>query len=134
MQASCVKNTKLPPILDTHFPPLRYMLTVHDLTNTQLNRPRQQSNKISQKVAQYTIPWGYLLRSLYSHDGLKLCFPSQLYKEAHVLAYASSRYKADEKVQSALDAKLSREGGMGPGRCLSATLQYVKIMLIAQEM
>ena len=90
-------------------PSLRYMLTVHDLTNTQLN-------DLDSKVTKYLKKWlnipshGATSAILYSHDGLKLCFPSQLYKEAHVLAYASSRYKADEKVQSALDAKLSREG------------------------
>ena len=46
---------------------------------------------------------------LYSRDGLQFRLPSDMYKESHVLSHASSRLRADPKVQAVLDAKVSRE-------------------------
>ena len=46
---------------------------------------------------------------LYSRDGLQFRLPSDMYNESHVLSHASSRLRADPKVQAVLDAKVSRE-------------------------
>ena len=46
---------------------------------------------------------------IHSRDGLQFKTISELYKECHVLAHASSRLGADVKVQNALDNKVARE-------------------------
>ena len=46
---------------------------------------------------------------MFSRDGLQFRLPSDMYKESHVLSHASSRLRADPKVQAVLDAKVSRE-------------------------
>ena len=46
---------------------------------------------------------------LYGPDGLRLLRPSDVYQEAHALAYAGSLHNADNRVQNALKSKLHRE-------------------------
>ncbi len=89
-------------------PSLRYALTVHDLTNTQLD-------SLDSAYSQYVKKWlkfpqhGATPAILYGPDGLKLMRPSDVYQEAHALAYAGSLHNADNRVQNALKSKLHRE-------------------------
>ena len=83
-------------------PSLRYVLTVHDLTNTQLSTLDGMATK--QLKAWLNIPaHGATPAIIHSRDGLQFKTISELYKECHVLAHASSRLGADVKVQNALD-------------------------------
>mgnify|MGYP001150775663 CR=1 FL=1 len=84
------------------------MLTVHDLTNTQLST---LDGIVTKQIKDWlNIPaHGATPAFIYSRDGLQFKTISELYKECHVLAHASSRLGADAKVQNALDNKVSRE-------------------------
>ena len=89
-------------------PSLRYLFSVHDLTNTQL---AELDSLVSAQLKKWlNIPLhGATPAILYSRDGLQFRLPSDMYKESHVLSHASSRLRADPKVQAVLDAKVSRE-------------------------
>ena len=89
-------------------PSLRYLLSVHDLTNTQLDD--LDGLVIGQLKKWLNIPkHGATPSILFSRDGLQFRLPSDIYKESHILSHASSRLRADTKVQAVLDAKVDRE-------------------------
>jgi len=80
---------------------------VHDLTDTQL----QKLDAIHTKAIK---SWLKVQASatnaiLYNTVGLNYKTISDLYLEAHTLAYSRSALKADDKVKHALQAKLDRE-------------------------
>ena len=110
----CINNShvrnefKLAVLTRYSLPALRYVLTVHDLTNTQLSA---LDGIVTKQIKEWlNIPaHGATPAILYSHDGLRFKTISELYKECHVLAHASSRSGADGKVQNALDSKVLRE-------------------------
>ena len=97
------------PVLTRYsLPSLRYVLTVHDLTNTQLSALDGIVTKQSKEWLNHT-GHGASPAILHSRDGLQFKTVSELYKECNVLAHASSRLGADDKVQNALDSKVLRE-------------------------
>ena len=92
-------------------PSLRYLLSVHDLTGTQLDGLDSVATRYMKKWLNVPSHGASSANSafLFSPDGLQFKLPSQMYKESHVLTHASSRVRADIKVQKALDAKVARE-------------------------
>ena len=110
----CINSThvrnefKIAVLTRYSLPSLRYVLTVHDLTNTQLSA---LDGIVTKQIKEWlNIPaHGASPAILHSRDGLQFKTVSELYKECHVLAHASSRLGADDKVQNALDSKVLRE-------------------------
>ncbi len=89
-------------------PSLRYILSVHSLTDTQLaDLDNIQTRILNQWLK---IPKHGANRSgLYSDKGLGFKLVSELYFECRTMCLASSLVRADQKVQAALDSKLKRE-------------------------
>jgi hypothetical protein len=89
-------------------PSIRYLLTVHELTDTQLDKlDHIHTNTIKSFLG--LPPCGPTPAILHSMDGLKFPRISELYLESHTLAYARCMVKADSRVLHALKSKLSRE-------------------------
>ena len=88
-------------------PASRFLLTVHELSKTNLT-------KLDALTHRYLKLWAGLPRCAATevfHLPIFLDIPSvtQTYLQSHTTAYASSRIKADTTVQAALDSKLERE-------------------------
>ena len=114
---------KLGVVTRYSLPSLRYVLTVHDLTNTQLDQ-------LDSAYSQYVKKWlrfpqrGATPAILYGPDGLKLMLPSDVYKEAHALAYAGSLHHAEEfKMPSNQNFNVNLSGR---GKCLKAMLPHAR--------
>ena len=89
-------------------PSIRYMLTVHELTHTQLDKlDHMHTNTI--KAFLGLPPRGPTPAIIHSPDGLGFPRISDLYLESHTLAYARCEVKADDRVVHALKSKLNRE-------------------------
>ena len=89
-------------------PSIRYMLTVHELTDTQLDKlDHMHTNTI--KAFLGLPPRGPTPAIIHSPDGLGFPRISDLYLESHTLAYARCEVKADDRVVHALKSKLNRE-------------------------
>ena len=87
---------------------IRYLLTVHELTDTQLDKlDHIHTNAI--KAFLGLPPRGPTPAILHSTDGLGFPRISDLYLESHTLAYARCMVKADSRVLHALKSKLNRE-------------------------
>ena len=89
-------------------PSLRYILTVHSLTDTQLHSLDAVQTKFLKtwlKLPQN----GATPAIIYSNSGLKIHKISELYLEARTLSYASSILRGDHKVKHALNARIDRE-------------------------
>ena len=109
------------------------MLAVHDLTNTQLDQLDSAYSQNVKKWLRFPQNWfpqhGATPAILYRPDGLKLMLPSDVYKEAHALAYAGSLHHADDRVQKALQSKLQHESQWQRKmslKCLKAMLPHVR--------
>ena len=89
-------------------PSIRYMLTVHELTDTQLDKlDHMHTNTIKSFLG---LPSrGPTPAIIHSPDGLGFPKISDLYLESHTLAYARCKVKADDRVVHALKSKLNRE-------------------------
>ena len=89
-------------------PSIRYMLTVHELTDTQLEKlDNMHTNTIKAFLG---LPSrGPTPAILHSMDGLGFPRISDLYLESHTLAYARCMVKADDRVLHVLKCKLDRE-------------------------
>ena len=89
-------------------PSMRYLLTVHELSDTQLNElDHLHTNTIKKWL--HIGKHGSTPAILYSPDGLNLPRLSDIYLESHSLAYARCMTKADRRVTHALESKLNRE-------------------------
>ena len=89
-------------------PSLRYLLTVHFLTDTQLQLLDGIQSKALKKWL--NIPHhGATPAILYSEKGLKFKLVSELYLECHTLAIASTLTKGDPKSSHAVQSKIDRE-------------------------
>ncbi len=89
-------------------PSIRYMLTVHELTDNQL----EGLDHIHTKAIKAFLglpPRGPTPAILHSPDGLGISPISELYLESHTLAYARCMVKADDRVVHVLKSKLNRE-------------------------
>ena len=88
-------------------PAIRFKLTVHELTTSNLN-------KLDNLGDSYVKKWLKMPKSatrcvLHAKEGLNIKPLSHVYREAHAIAHASSRLKADETVNAALESKITRE-------------------------
>ena len=87
---------------------IKFMLTVHDLTKTQRAHLDQCCTKLLKK-------WlgmpnrGATSAIIHSKQGLNIPLISQVYSECHAQAAAHCRLRADERVQTAMDACIARE-------------------------
>ena len=89
-------------------PSLRYLLTVHNLTDTQLDLLDSAQTRMLKKWL--NIPsHGATPSILYGAKGLKISMISELYIECHTLSLASTLTKGDPKVKHAVLSKVSRE-------------------------
>ena len=89
-------------------PSMRYMLTVHELTDTQLEKlDHFHTNAIKRLLG---LPSkGPTPVVIHSPDGLGIPRVSDTYLELHTLAYAQCMGKADNRVVHALKCKVDRE-------------------------
>lgn len=88
-------------------PASRFLLTVHEISKTNLTKLDSLSHR-------YLKSWAGLPQCAATeifHLPIFLDIPTvtQIYLQSHSTAHASSRIKADETVQAALDSKLERE-------------------------
>ena len=89
-------------------PSLRYMLTVHELTDTQLEKlDHFHTNTIKAMLSLSSK--GQTPAVIHSPDGLNIPRFSDIYMESHTLAYARCMVKADSRVVHALKCKVARE-------------------------
>ena len=89
-------------------PSVRYMLTVHELTDTQLDSlDHMHTNTVKSLMG--LPPKGPTPAFIHSPDGLGFPRISDIYSESHTLAYARCMVKADNRVVHALKSKIDRE-------------------------
>ena len=98
---------KLKIYKDYLLPASRFILTVHNLTETSLT-------SLDSLVTKYLKSWLGLPSSatrgiIHAHQLIDIKPIKYLYKESQTNAYLSSRLKADRKVNVALDSRLNRE-------------------------
>ena len=89
-------------------PSLRFMLTVHELCDTQLELLDHIHTNAITKWLGLAIH-GATPAFIHSLEGLALPRLSDIYLESHTLAYATCMVKADSRVTHALQCKLERE-------------------------
>ncbi len=88
-------------------PALRFKLTVHDITNTNL---KVLDNMVDKQLKSWLhIPPSGTRAILHCKEGLDIKSISHLYRECHGIAHTSSRLKADSTVNVALDQRLNHE-------------------------
>ena len=88
-------------------PAVRFKLTVHDITESNLIKLDNLADKFLKKWLH--IPPSGTRAIIHAMEGLNIKSLMQLYKESHAVAHASARFKADDTVNAALDSKLSHE-------------------------
>ncbi len=89
-------------------PSLRFMLTVHELCDTQLQMLDHIHTNAIKKWLGLSIN-GATPAVIHSPDGLAFPRLSDVYLESHCMAYARCMVKADTRVTHALTCKLDRE-------------------------
>ncbi len=88
-------------------PALRFKLTVHDITKTNL---KLLDNMVDKQLKLWlNIPPSGTRAILHCKEGLGIKSISHLYRECHGIAHTSSRLKADSTVNTALDQRLHHE-------------------------
>ena len=88
-------------------PALRFKLSVHEITNTNL---KLLDNIVDKKLKQWLhIPPSGTRAILHSKEGLGVKSISHLYRECHGICHTTSRIKADTVVNVALDQRLNHE-------------------------
>ena len=88
-------------------PSKRFILTVHNLTTTSLE-------KLDRLTDKYVKQWAGLPPSatnalLHMHIGMDIKSISEMYMEAHTVSHTRTRLKGDVIVNSVIDATLIRE-------------------------
>ena len=91
-------------------PSMRFLLTVHDITETHLTTLDSICNKHIKK-------WTGVARSgtnlvFHMQEGLGIPTIKALYEETHALNHTAMRLKGDEIVKAALDNGISRESNL----------------------
>ena len=92
---------------DYLLPASRFILTVHTLSSTNLDRLDSLSRKYLKSWL--NLPPCATVPILHNQNFLDIKSISQLYKESQTCAFISSRIKADNLVNNALDSRLDRE-------------------------
>ena len=88
-------------------PSIRFLLTVHDITFTDIQKIDSLSHRYLKKWA--GIPRCGTNLIFHMRDGLNIPTIFSLYEEAHSLNHTAMRIKGDETVNLALDSCVSRE-------------------------
>ena len=88
-------------------PAIRFKLTVHELTATNLSKLDQLCDRYIKKWL--SLPQSGTRAVIHTPEALNIKSISHLYKEAHAISHATSRVKADKFVNLALDGKVQRE-------------------------
>ena len=111
-------------------PSIRFLLTVHEITQTHLTVLDTICNK---SIKKWTgVPRGGTNLLFHMHEGLGLHTIKSLYEETHALNHTSMRLKGDHLVNAALDNALSRESNFV--RKGSSVVQAEKAFLRALDM
>jgi hypothetical protein len=106
---SAIRNEyKLRVYVQYVLPSLRYLMTVHEITDTQLQSLDHLHTNVIKSYLDMQ-PRGPTPAIIHSPYGL--CIPklSDIYVESHSLAYARCMMKADDRVLHAIRSKASRE-------------------------
>ena len=88
-------------------PALRFRLTVHEITNSNLTKLDALSDRYLKKWL--SMPPSGTMAIVHAKEGLNIKSLSHIYKESHAVSHASSQLKADKMVNAALDCHLVRE-------------------------
>ena len=88
-------------------PSIRFLLTVHDVTHTDLN-------KLDRKIHKYLKKWAGLPQCatnsiFHLRNGLDIPFITSLLREAHFFTHVDMRLKGDNVVNLTLDNRIQRE-------------------------
>lgn len=89
---------------------LRFVLTVHDFTKTQLSKLDAISTKYVKKWLEMPSR-GATSSIVHSPVGLNIPLLSDIYRENHAMRIAHGLLQSDERVQSVVEAKMDRELG-----------------------
>ena len=109
VNTTSIRNEYKVRILNDYvMPSMRYILSVHNLTDTQLE-------ELDALQTRYIRLWLNLPpcstnAMLYGSEGLNLTQVSDLYFECRIMSYPSSVIKGDRRVVHTLQSKLDREG------------------------
>ncbi len=87
-------------------PALRFKLTVHELTLTNLHKLDALTDRYLKSWL--AMPQSGTLAVVHSNEGLGIKSLTHIYKESHAISHATSRLKADNKVNIALDSRESQ--------------------------
>ena len=88
-------------------PALRFKLTVHELTLTNLQKLDALTDRYLKSWL--AMPPSGTLAVVHSNEGLGIKSLTHIYKESHAISHATSRLKADHTVNVALDSRVARE-------------------------
>ena len=88
-------------------PAIRFKLSVHEITTTNLSKLDAIGDRFIKKWL--GMPQSGTMAIAHSKEGLHIKSFSQIYKESHAISHATSRVKADSVVNIALDQKVQRE-------------------------
>ena len=133
---SYIDNTMVRPeykmwMYENYFlPSMRFLLTVHDITETHLTTLDSICNKHIKK-------WTGVARSgtnlvYHMQEGLGIPTIKALYEETHALNHTAMRLKGDEVVKAALDNGISRESNLVRKR--SSLVRAEKTHMLALDM
>ena len=99
-------------------PSKRFLLTVHNLTDTQLNKLDVFSDKYIKKWA--GLPLCATNAVIHLTAGMNIKAISELYMEAHCISHARTRLEGDSDVNFVLDCTVSRESRYTHKKCTTA--------------
>ena len=88
-------------------PAIRFKLTVHEITQTNLTKLDALCDRYIRKWL--SMPPSGTAAIIHAKEGLNIKSISHLYRETHAVSHASSRIKADKTVNTALDTRVDRE-------------------------
>ena len=108
IEKAAVRNEYKLKIYHKYFlPSIRFLLTVHDVTATDLKKIDTLSDKYVKKWA--GLPRCATNTFLHMSHGMNIKSISALYHETHAISHARTRLKGDSQVNHALDCRISRE-------------------------
>ena len=103
-----VRNVYKLWIYAKYFLPLkRFLLTIHTLTQTQLDTLDTLTDKAIKQWA--GVPRSATNVMIHSKEGLNFKSISQLYMEAHTVSHVRTRTQGDSSVNNAVNSSLERE-------------------------
>ncbi len=88
-------------------PTIRFKLTVHKLTNTNLTKLDALSDRFVKGWLH--MPESGIMAIVHTNERLGVKTLSYLYREGHAVRHATARIKADNQVYAALDSRVTRE-------------------------